>query len=309
MKKELDVQIIFKIDDQEVIYNIECKKDLRNHQLQQLVNLNNEFNPIMVVANHIFPKIKEEFRKNRIAYLEANGNVFLKNKNAFIWVDANLPLQNVTQLGNRAFTKTGLKILFQFIIDETWINKPYREIAAQMQTGIGNLTNIIKGLKQEGFLLPITKNEYKLNNKRELIDKWTLAYGSNLKPTLKIGTFRFLKAEEFANWKKLPLKKEKTWWGGEPAGDLLTNYLRPAELTLYTTETRNELIKNYRLIPDEKGIVKVYQKFWNDENDKTNQQNNDSIAPPLLVYADLINTNDARCAETAKKIYEQYLQN
>lgn len=307
--KELDGQIIFNIDNLKTIYNIECKRELRHHQMEQLINLNNKFNPLMVVANRIFPKIKEELRQNKIAYLEANGNIFLRNDDAFIWIDGNKPLKNVMKVESRAFTKTGLKVLFQFLIDETWINKPYREIAGKMKTGIGNLTNIMKGLKQEGFILPMAKNEYKLNNKKELIDKWTEAYGRKLKPTLKIGTFRFLKNQDFTDWKNLTLKKGKTRWGGEPAADLLTNYLRPAELTLYTTETKNELIKNYRLIPDENGNVKAYLKFWDDRNDATSGQKNDNITPPLLVYADLINTNDNRCTETAQKIYEQYLQN
>ena len=95
----------------------------------------------------------------------------------------------------------------------------------------------------------------------------------------------------------------KTLWGAEPAGDLLTDYLRPGELTMYTLEDKRELIKNYRLIPDEKGNVKVYQKFWNYD------EVNDNIVPPLLVYIDLMNTNDRRCKETAQKIYEQLLQN
>ena len=107
------------------------------------------------------------------------------------------------------------------------------------------------------------------------------------------GTFRFLKEEDFTNWKKLLIRNGKTWWGGKPAGDLFTNFLRPAELTLYTTDTRNELIKNYRLIPDEKGNVNAYKKFW--QHDGVN----DKVVPPLLVYADLVNTNDRRCMETA----------
>lgn len=67
-------------------------------------------------------------------------------------------------------------------------------------------------------------------------------------------------------------------------------------------EKRNELIKNYRFVPDENGNVKVYQKFWQYE-EKENK-----VVPPLLVYADLINTGDRRCIETAQKIYEKYLQ-
>ena len=129
------------------------------------------------------------------------------------------------------------------------------------------------------------------------------AYAERLKPALKIGTFRFLKEEDFTNWKKLPIRNGKTWWGGEPAGDILTNYLRPAELTIYTTETRNDLIKNYKLIPDEKGNVKAYKKFWQQD------EVNDNTVPPLLIYADLINTNDRRCMQTAQKIYDEFLQN
>jgi len=301
-QKDLDGKLILTIDDQTMRYYVEVKKELRNQQLPQMIALHHKYSNFMVVATRLFPKIKEELRNNKIAYLEANGNIFLKNHETTLWIDTNKPIETEKETGSRAFTKTGLKVLFQFLMDETWINRTYRDIAKQTGTGIGNITNIITGLRQEGFLLPMTKNEYKLINKKELLNKWIRAYEKNLKPILKVGTFRFLKNEDFANWKKLILRNGKTWWGGEPAGDIYTNYLRPAELTLYTTEIRNELIKNYRLIPDEKGNVKAYNTFWN--YDEANNQ----AVPPLLVYADLINTNDRRCVETADKIYEQYLQ-
>ncbi len=52
-----------------------------------------------------------------------------------------------------------------------------------------------------------------------------------------------------------------------------------------------------------KGNVKAYQKFW------MYDEENNNIVPPLLAYADLINTNDRRCIETAQKIYDGLLQN
>jgi len=301
--KEPDGQLILDVDNQNTRYYVEIKNELRNHQLQQIMAFNRAYTPLMVVATRLFPKIKEELRHNNIAYLEANGNIFLKNKETTLWIDTNKPIETTNKTGSRAFTKTGLKVVFQFLIDENWVNRPYRQIAEQTGTGIGNITNIITGLKQDGFLLPIAKNEYKLNNKRELLNKWIAAYDMRLKPTLKVGTFRFLKEYDFTNWKNLPIQNGKTWWGGEPAADLITNFLRPAELTLYTTETRNELIKNYRLIPDEKGNIKIFNKFWQPE------EGYDNVTPVLLVYADLINTNERRCIETAQKIYDEFLQN
>jgi len=291
------------IADEVVLYNVELKDELRNQQLQKVIEDNIANPPFMVVANRIFPKIKEQLRLNNIAYLEANGNIYLKNKGITLWIDTNAMINPTKKTETRAFTKTGLKVVFQFLMDETWLNKPYRQIAEYTGTSIGNITNIINGLKHNVFLLNLNKYENILQNKKGLLEKWVEVYDEKLKPTIKIGTFRFLNQVDFVNWRQINLQEEKTYWGAEPAADILTNYLKPQELTIYTTETRNELINNYKLIPDETGNVKAYYKFWNDND------NHKQTVPPLLIYADLMNINDRRCVETAKKIYDAYLQN
>ncbi|MEQ9582509.1 MAG: type IV toxin-antitoxin system AbiEi family antitoxin, partial [Arenibacter sp.] len=68
------------------------------------------------------------------------------------------------------------------------------------------------------------------------------------------------------------------------------------------TEPRNKLMKNYRLVPDEGGNVKIYEKFWKDNTEEK------EAVHPLLAYADLIMKGDRRCTETAEKIYNEYLQ-
>jgi hypothetical protein len=302
-QKGIDGKLELTINHLPIKFNTEIKQELREYQLPKIIEKAKHFNPLIVVANRIFPKIKEELRKNEIAYLETNGNIWLQHEGLLLWIDTQKPLPGIKNKVNRAFGKTGLKVLFHFLLHENDVNLPYRDIANITEVGLGNINYVINGLKQMNFLIRLNKDEYKLINKKELLDKWITAYGERLKPTLQIGTFRFLKDDDFNNWKNLPIHIGKTYWGGEPAGGLLTNYLHPAELTLYTTETRNELIKNYRLIPDEKGNIKVFKKFWRQENE------NENIVPPLLVYADLINTNDRRCNETAQKIYDEFLQN
>ena len=302
-RKEIDGKVTLNVNNRNITFNVEIKKELRNHHLQHIADLNKNQEPFMVVVGRLFPKLKEELRNQNIAYLEANGNVYMKNNGNLLWIDTNPPLSTEAKTGNRAFTKTGLKVLFLFFVDENALNQTYRQIAEQTNTSLANISNIINGLKQDGFLIAIDKNEIKLINKKVLLEKWVTAYYLRLKPKLKIGNFRFVHEEDFYNWKDLILQKGKTWWGGEPAGEILTHYLRPAELTLYSTETRNDLIKNYKLIPDDNGNVKAYQKFW------INGEDNGNCTPPLLVYADLINTNDRRSIETAQKIYDEFLQN
>ena len=284
-------------------YNIEIKGELRNQTLPQIYQYNEEFKPFMLVASRISPAIKKELRANNVAYLEVNGNFYLKEANKMFWIDANEPLKIEKDNRNRAFTKTGVKVLFEFLNNPTLINQTYRQIAQQTGTSIGNITNIIQGLKQDGFVLSVNSDTLKFNNIEGLIQKWSQAFTENLKPSLRIGSFRFLKENDLLAWKELNFDTSKIVWGGEPAGDLLTNYLKPEEFTLYTDESRTELIRNYRLIPDEKGSVKVYEKFWkgNSSEQKT--------APPLIVYADLMGNSDRRSIETAQKIYDEYLQN
>lgn len=106
---------------------------------------------------------------------------------------------------------------------------------------------------------------------------------------------------DFLNWRNLPLDYKVTHWGGEPAADLLTGNLNPEILTLYTTEDRMDIIKKYRLIPDNKGKILIRQ-FWKDKEEYK------PTVPALLVYADLALQNDNRLIETAQKVYNEYLQ-
>jgi len=299
--REIDGKITFRINKQQLTFNAEIKQELRNHQLPVILEQAKLFAPLIVVAGRLFPKIKEALRNNQVAYLEANGNIFLHQQDTMIWIDAQQPIKTKKETGNRAFTKTGLKVVFHFLLHEDDINLRYREIANRAGAALGNINNIINGLKETGFVINLDKELYNLTNKKALLDRWITGYAEQLKPGLHIGNFRFVKEEDFLNWKALPIANGKTFWGGEAAGSLLTNYLKPAELTLYTTETRNELLKNYRLIPDEKGNVKLFKKFWHNEA-------TGNIVPPLLAYADLTINGDRRSLETAKKIYDEFLQ-
>lgn len=297
----IDGKLLLQLNTHNIGLYAEIKKELRNIHLTKIEELAITKSPFIIVAQRIFPKIKEELRKRNIAYLEASGNIFLNKDEIYLYIDGNTPIELKNKTTNRAFTKTGLKVIYQFLIKDC-INSTYREIAELTDTGIGTLNTIFNGLKEEGFLIQLTKNELQMENKKKLLDKWVIEYEKRLKPTLAIGTFRFLNKDDFYNWKAIPFIKGKTIWGGEPAGDLLTNYLRPEELTLYTNEERSDLMKNYRLVPDLEGNIKVFKQFWIDE------QENTTTVHPLLAYADLMNKGDRRCTETAQKIYDEYLQ-
>lgn len=285
-------------------FKIDIKKELRAHQLQQIEHISQKFPPYLLVAQRLFPKIKESLRQLGIAYLEANGNIFIRQGDIWLWIDANKPLKVPAAKSNRAFTKTGLKVLFQLLLDKELINETQREIARRAGVALGNIPRVIDGLLETGYLVRKDKNSYAFMDRKALLEKWMAAYEDTLKPSLVLGRYRWEpKGEQDPEaWKQLPIDYRQAQWGGEAAGDLLTQYLRPEILTLYTSERRNALMTKYRLVPDEQGAIRVFRRFWEPEGPAQ------PTVPPLLVYVDLMNTHDKRCRETAEIIFNEHIK-
>ena len=281
---------------------VEVKRELKQFQLPQIFERAEKYQPFMVVAEKIFPRLKEILRDKKIGYLDTAGNIYVHTNGNFVWIDGNKPIEQEKRVTNRAFTKTGLKTVFYLLLRDDAINMPYRKLADATDVALGNIKNVIEGLKDAGFILQINDNTLKLQNKKTLLERWLTGYRETLKPTLHIGTYKFWNNDQFLNWETLPIEIGETMWGGEAAGELLTNYLAPAHLTLYTNQ-KTALVTKWKLIPDENGNVHFYKKFWKDK-----EMDKEKYAPPLLVYADLMLTDDPRCQETAEMIYEKYLK-
>lgn len=297
-----DVEISLYARDRTLKYKTETRQEVRIRHLNQILDIAKTHKPLMLVAGKIYPDVKEALRQNNIPYLEANGNISIQDGDLFIWVDSNKPVVLNKGKSNRAFTKTGLKVVFHFLLNERFLNLPYREIAELSGTSLGNVTNVMNSLKETGFITKKDSGDMKLTNKKRMLDRWMNAYEQILKPTIEVGTFRFINEHDYETWRRVPLENKKSLWGGEAGAHLLTGQLRPQNLIIYTNENRNEFLAHYRLIRDPNGYIKVYEKFWNYDDYKSN------IAPPLLVYADLMSTGDKKSTDAAERVYDELLK-
>lgn len=294
-KGPLDGEMHLKVTNWTPKFVVEVKKDVRTHQIPQIEARAEQFDHFMLVAHHLYPKVKEELRQKGINYLEANGNVFVKKENLFVFVDTQKPLDVEQNKGNRAFTKTGLKVLFHLLQHKEDINLTQRELARKTNVGLGNIPQVIDGLKETGFLIPLNQKTYVWENRAALLERWITDYENVLRPKLKLERYAYRE-----DWRDIPFDTTKTVWGGEPAADILTNYLRPETFLLYTRENRRELILNYRLQPDAHGDIVAMDLFWTHEGGGT--------APPLLVYADLMLEGGKRNRETAAMIFDEHVK-
>src|SRR5690606_36638878 len=66
---------------------VQVKKEVRQYQLERILEQASNYQPFMIVAENIFPKIKERLRDERIAYLDTAGNIFINEGGHYIWID------------------------------------------------------------------------------------------------------------------------------------------------------------------------------------------------------------------------------
>lgn len=295
-EKLLDGELYLRYHQEELCFAVETKGEVRQYIIPQLEKLREQHTNVLLLAERIPRGVKETLREKRIPYIEANGNLYLEANNIYLYVDNNRAVEINKERGNRAFTKTGLKVLFHFLVQPELVNHTQREIANFTGVGLGNIPQVIDGLRNTGYLIPLNKREYIWENREELINRWINDYQTILKPSLKTNKY-----EITIPWKQINLNEKISVWGGEAGADILTNFLRPEKFILYTNEKQANLIRNYKLKPKIEGELEVIEMFWN-------QDLNEVTAPPLLIYAELVIEGGKRNNETAKLIFDDYIK-
>ena len=298
--------ITFNLNEQQIKFQAEIRKEVKTYQIEALENKARVNPNFIIIAEHIYPAVKNKLRELGIAYMDTEGNIFIKHEKLFVLIQGNKKKdkENKTVTTNRAFTKTGLKTVFYLLLNPNAIAYTYRELAGVTNVALGNVKHIIDGLKDAGYVLNKDEKKLMLTNKRELLERWIDGYKETLKPSLEIGKYKH--NEQIEKDIEYNFNDNQITIGGEYAAELVTEYLKAAQFTLYTDMPKLDTMRALKLIPDNNGSLVIYKKFWKNEFFNIKNLN---LAPLLLIYADLMITNDPRCKETAIKIYDKYLKN
>lgn len=270
-------------------------------QLEQLKQQSHR--PIIVIAEFISKNAMEALKGIGVNYIDTAGNAFIKYNDLVFLIEGQKKVKKEKTNQSRAFQEAGLKILFHLLSKPEHIQDAYRTIADKADVSLGSVSHVMAELVDLKFLLK-TKDKRILKNKKELLERWIVEYNAILRPRIVRKRMRFINVDDVRNWRTLNTNTNKgvLLWGGEPGGALLTENLRPEKFTVFTDLELAEVAKRLRLVPDQNGEVEVLQKFWNTDFENT------TVAPALLVYADLINSGFGRNIETAKQIREHELR-
>jgi len=287
------------------LYAVEIKRALRPATLGAALHQLQRFGQqALLVTDYVTPPMADTLRQRHVHFIDGAGNAYIEQPDVFIWVKGNKPLiPMVPPALGRAFQPTGLRVVFVLLCNPETINRPYRELAAMAGVAHGTVGWVIPDLQRQGFVAQRkdVRGARRMYQIERLLAQWVDAYTRQLRPRTLIGRYYVPTLDGWRDW---PVEQYDALWGGEPAGALLTEYLRPGELTIYAEKLPALLAAQKKFLkqpePGHAAAIEIRRRFWyfNAEARHAN------TVPPVLVYADLLATGDARCIDTAKMIYE-----
>jgi hypothetical protein len=253
--------------------------------------------PPLLVAPFITREVADRCRQLHLPFIDTAGNAYLEGPGLFIYV-VGQPRPAERREGNfRALNPAGLQIAFALACRPPLLTATYREIAARAGVALGTVGPVLKDLETRGYVRFQKGLDRKLLDPQRMIEEWVTHYPVTLRP--KLNPRRFQADAERLH--QTDLVQQNAYWGGEPAAEKLTRYIKPAQFTIYAREPIARLVAAARMRADMTGNVEVLDEFWHFEADKDFPD----VVPPILAYADLLATHDGRNAEAARMIYEQ----
>lgn len=258
-----------------------------------------------VLARYIPASIGEQFIAAGISFADGPGNVHLELGEDYNW----------TVLGRREpprlaeadrTTPATVQLLFQFATvpqSTTWTVRDLARAAGVSKTKVALLMN---QFRRERLLNG--RSEFQVTP--EIADRLVAGYSQTLRPKLVIGRYRppepsvdpFL----FRLSKEASAHNFKYALTGAPAADAMQHFYGGTEAPVFLADQEPTVLRALRLLPDRTGPVAVLRPFgelvyWREFDGRM-------IAPPWLVYAELLVSNDPRAREAAEEFRREFLQ-
>lgn len=306
---EADASVDLVLDGQTHHYIVESKTIIdRKAQLDQIDLRSRQISsPLMLVTNYMSKELAVHCRTVGLQFIDTHGNAYLRAPGLFVFTvgEKNERRHQLSKAPKGLTNAASLRVIFTLLSKPEFVSATFKEIAALSGVALGTAYNVLEDLEGRGYLLAGTKHTRKLLEPHRLLEEWVTNFPTTLRA--KLNSRRFSSPDPYW-WKTADIADFHAAWGSEVAAAKMFKHLSPSTQTLYVDATgmRNAisaLAKNIRMKPAPEGPIEVLEKFWSSDIETV-----PGIAPPLLVYSDLLSLLDPRAKETANIIKEKFIE-
>lgn len=259
----------------------------------------------LVLAPYLATPTAKSFIDAGISFADEAGNIHLALGDEYNW----------TVIGERKppkppqserVTPAAVQLLFQFATHPESLSWTVRDLAAAVGLSKSKVAELRLQFAQEG-VFATQGVEKSPAATRELGDRLVSGYSQILRPKLVLGRFRYEEpsVEQFVARLTRDAAAQKIPYAltGGPAADAMQHFYRSSEVPVFLEAEHHRAL---RLLPDRTGPVVLLKPFgdlvyWREFEGKI-------VAPPWLVYAELLNGSDPRAREAAEEFRQEFLK-
>lgn len=261
----------------------------------------------LFIIPYVNQNLGMKLHQARINFIDASGNCRLFFGNYLNVLVLGQPRTN--QLNPQSmdlYSKTNVRLLYYYLTQPESLSLSVRDLSSLSEVSTGSISNFNEQLIKEGYILKKNGKNFLIVSEK-LVDDWIRSFNVKLRPDYT-RRYTWRNGDPHISFIDSDLHSDSAW-GGEIAGaQLIDDAPDPAsfdkEFIIYTRQTTEQLIKNYKLVPDAYGpvmVISALQPFQFVEKP--------TLAHPLLVAADLMISMEPRWIEVAKSIKLKYLLN
>jgi len=259
----------------------------------------------LLLAPYLAVPTARSFIDAGISFADEVGNIHLALGDEYNW----------TVIGERKppkppeserMTPAAVQLLFQFATNPESASWTVRDLAAAVGIGKSKVAELRLRFAHEG-IFTAQGGEKSPGVARELQDRLISGYNQILRPKLVLGRYRYQEpsVEQFVARLTQDAAAQKIPYAltGGAAADAMQHFYRSSELPVFLDVEHH---RSLRLLPDRTGPVVLLKPFgnlvyWREFEAKM-------VAPPWMVYAELLNGSDPRAREAAEELRQEFLQ-
>lgn len=259
--------------------------------------------PSIAVAEYIPRQVAETLRQQGQCYADAMGNFWVQGPApALLLFSTGARHRKLVSTQGAAFQVQGLRLLFHLLHQPELVQRPAADLARHTRVPRRAVSAALRDLLDEGFLPAPALGLVRLP---ELAARWATAYRATLRPQLPTQRYRWQPSWRAGRpaWFALARKTQSLLGGSVAARRLLACPLTPDTFTLYThAQATAGLLQKAGLEPHKDGPVEVIHLFA-----VPLVFPEDYCIHPLLIYADLLTTDNTESQQVAQQLLAHYL--
>lgn len=307
-----DAAVTFVLDGQTRRYIVECKKYVdRKAQVDQIHQIDYRLRQrnlqLLLVTDYISKELAAHCRTVGLQFIDTHGNAYLRAPGLFVFTtgEKNEHRRQTAKAPKGLTNQAALRVIFTLLSKPEFVSATFKEISALSGVALGTAYNVLEDLERRGYLIAGSKHSRKLLEPYRLVDEWVTNFPTTLRT--KLNSRRFSSPDPYW-WKHTDIADFQAAWGSEVAATKMFKHLKPSSQTLYVDAADmrnaiNQLAKQFRLKPDADGPIEILERFWSPVI-----ESEPGIAPPLLVYSDLLALLDPRAKEAANIVKEKFIE-